>query len=275
MIPGIRHRALEVYYYYYYSVCWTMNMWVERGGWASLIGSCGILCHLWWAEIGVHRFSLDLRLMHSQSSSATGWMMFAPPLLVQLSLNTRYPWPSTWWIYPTVHLRCRTTDSRLSFEGVRLGSIRRSLIIESSHALVRALVLTRLDYCNGLLGGAPKCLLGQLSGVLRAAACLILLLPRSGSVTDRIRTELHWLDIPSRVTFKLCVLAYPRVCSILSCPFLHAGQCNSRTLTTAICGGRCVICAEVTHFDNWSAGFCHFLPLCLEQPPGWSSWSRP
>ena len=43
---------------------------------------------------------------------------------------------------------------------------------------------------------------------LRAAACLILLLPRSGSVADRIRTELHWLDIPSRVTFKLCVLAY-------------------------------------------------------------------
>ena len=38
-----------------------------------------------------------------------------------------------------------------------------------------------------------------LSGVLRAAARFILLLPRSGSVTDRMRTELHWLDIPSRV----------------------------------------------------------------------------
>ena len=34
----------------------------------------------------------------------------------------------------------------------QLRSIRRSLTIESSHALVRALVLTRLDYCNGLLG---------------------------------------------------------------------------------------------------------------------------
>ena len=87
-------------------------------------------------------------------------------------------------------------------------SIRRSLTVESSHALVRALILTRLDYCNGLLGGAPKCLLGQLSGVSRATARLILLLLRSGSVTDRIRTELHWLDIPAKVTFKLCVLAY-------------------------------------------------------------------
>ena len=67
---------------------------------------------------------------------------------------------------------------------------------------------TRLDYCNGLLGGAPKCLLSPLSGVLWAAARLILLLPRTSSVADRIRTELHWLDIPCRVTFKLCVLAY-------------------------------------------------------------------
>ena len=65
-----------------------------------------------------------------------------------------------------------------------------------------------IDYCNGLLGGAPKCLLSPLSGVLRAAARLILLLPRTSSVADLIRTELHWLDIQSRVTFKLCVLAY-------------------------------------------------------------------
>ena len=94
------------------------------------------------------------------------------------------------------------------FQIRQLRSIRRSLTVESSHALVRALVLTWLDYCNRLLGGAPKYLLGLLSGVLWAAAHLILLLPRSGSVTDRIHTELHWLDIPSRVTFKPCVLAY-------------------------------------------------------------------
>ena len=37
---------------------------------------------------------------------------------------------------------------------------------------------------------------------------LIMLLPRTSSVADRIRTELQLLDIPSRVTFKLCVLAY-------------------------------------------------------------------
>ena len=76
------------------------------------------------------------------------------------------------------------------------------------HALIHAMVLSRLDYCNGLLGGAPKYLLGQLSGVMRAAARLILVLPRRGHMTDVISTRLHWLDIPAQVVFKLCVLAF-------------------------------------------------------------------
>ena len=68
--------------------------------------------------------------------------------------------------------------------------------------------LTQLDYCNGLLGGALKCLLSPLSRVLRAAARLILLRPRTSSVENEIRTVLHWLDVPARVTFKLCLLAH-------------------------------------------------------------------
>ena len=44
--------------------------------------------------------------------------------------------------------------------------------------------------------------------VLRAAARLILLLPRTSSVDNQIRTVLHWLGVPARVTFKLCLLAH-------------------------------------------------------------------
>ena len=102
-----------------------------------------------------------------------------------------------------------TRLTRTCFFHIRqLMSIRRSLTQDSSHALVRALILTRLDYCNGLLGGAQKCLLSPLSRVLRAAARLILLLPRTSRIENEIRTVLHWLDVPARVTFKLCVLAH-------------------------------------------------------------------
>ena len=88
-------------------------------------------------------------------------------------------------------------------------SVSQSLTIESSHTLVRALVLTCLDYCNRLLGGPLKCRLSPLSGILQAAARLILLLPRTSSVANRIRTILHLLDIPLWVTFVLARISMP------------------------------------------------------------------
>ena len=90
----------------------------------------------------------------------------------------------------------------------QLRSIRRSLTIDSCHSLVRALIISRLDYCNGLLGGAPAFLLARLSGVLRAAARLVLQLPRTGHISVAMKEQLHWLDIPARVSFKLCALGF-------------------------------------------------------------------
>ena len=72
----------------------------------------------------------------------------------------------------------------VAFHHIRqLRSIRRSLTIDSCHSLVRALIISRLDYCNGLLGGAPAFLLARLSGVLCAAARLVLQLPRTGHIS--------------------------------------------------------------------------------------------
>ena len=51
-------------------------------------------------------------------------------------------------------------------------------------------------------------LLNRLSGVLRAAARLVLQLPRICHITDAMKEQLHWLDIPARVDFKLCILAF-------------------------------------------------------------------
>ena len=90
----------------------------------------------------------------------------------------------------------------------QMRSIRKSLTFDSSHALARALILSRLDYCNGLLSGIPVLLMKQLDGVMRAAARLILQLPRSGHVTKAMHDRLHWLDMQARIEFKLCVTAY-------------------------------------------------------------------
>ena len=90
----------------------------------------------------------------------------------------------------------------------QLRTIRKALTEDLCHALVRALVISRLDYCNDLLVGLPKVLLDQLNGVMRAAARLVLQLPRNSHIRSDMRNKLHWLDFPARSIFKLCVIAY-------------------------------------------------------------------
>ena len=90
----------------------------------------------------------------------------------------------------------------------QLRTIRQSLTVDACHALARALILSRLDYCNALLSGISSFLVDKLDGVLRAAARLVLQLPRTSHVTNELRDRLHWLDIRPRIEFKLCVITY-------------------------------------------------------------------
>ena len=78
---------------------------------------------------------------------------------------------------------------------------------DSSTRLVVTLVLSRLDYCNGVLAGLPASQLNRLQSVLHAAARLIYGARRRDHVTPLLH-QLHWLSIPERVEFKLCVLMY-------------------------------------------------------------------
>ena len=90
----------------------------------------------------------------------------------------------------------------------QIRSIRRSLIIDSIHALVRALMFSRIDYCNSLLGGISGTLLSRLDGVMRAAGHLVLQLQYRDHVTTLIRHRLYWLDAASWITYELCVLVF-------------------------------------------------------------------
>ena len=54
----------------------------------------------------------------------------------------------------------------------------------------------------------PKYLTDKIQSVLRAAARLVLQLPYRSSVTDLMHLQLHWLDICSRVRFKISLLVF-------------------------------------------------------------------
>ena len=124
----------------------------------------------------------------------------------------------------------------------QLRIIRRSLTTEAAHSLVRALIHTRVDYCNGLLTAGPKYLHEKLQCVLRAAARLVLQLLHRASVSDIMRRQLHWLEMPDRIRFKLCTLVFrclhglaPRYLSDLCTPAtVHTHLRSSVTLERSL-----------------------------------------
>jgi len=100
--------------------------------------------------------------------------------------------------------------SSASFYWLRqLRRVRRSLDDESAAILVHAFVTSRVDYCNLLLARPPKSVTDKLQRVMNAAARIV-----SGTkkydhgLTHLFNSELHWLDVADRVTYKLGVTVY-------------------------------------------------------------------
>ena len=89
---------------------------------------------------------------------------------------------------------------------------------------------------------AMKYLHEKLQCVLRAGARLVLQLPHRASVSDIMRRQLHWLEMPDRIRFKLCTLVFrclhglaPRYLSDLCTPAtVHTHLRSSVTLERSL-----------------------------------------
>jgi hypothetical protein len=88
-----------------------------------------------------------------------------------------------------------------------IAKVRPCLSQTQSEQLIHALVMSRIDYCNGLLAGARKADLDKLQRIMNAAARIVCLIPKATPITNVLR-ELHWLKIPERVIFKLALLVF-------------------------------------------------------------------
>jgi len=89
---------------------------------------------------------------------------------------------------------------------------------------VHAFVTSRVDYCNVVFAGAPKIITNKLQRVLNSAARVV-----SGTrkfdrgLRQLMHTELHWLDVPEHVKYKLGVIT--RRCMYGSAPRYLAARC--------------------------------------------------
>jgi len=68
---------------------------------------------------------------------------------------------------------------------------------------------TRMDYCNTVLAGAPRRVMDKLQRVLNAAAHVITGTRKFDHGLGQIlHDQLHWLDVPNWVLFKLAVTVH-------------------------------------------------------------------
>ena len=144
----------------------------------------------------------------------------------------------------------------------QLRLLRRSLTTGAAHSLVRALIHSRLDYCNGLFAGLPAGQMARLQSVLRAAARFILQLPSRAPVSAYMRDTLHWLSYPQRIIFKVVsahLQVSPRSCTSIPVAVLSATVCPLRSVSTAFCRSSSV-CSANPHNRHGVRGFYYAAP---------------
>ena len=88
--------------------------------------------------------------------------------------------------------------------------IKKYLSRDSLLTLVHALITSRLDYRNALLYGLPKEETAKLQRVQNAAARLIMDIGKYSNITPALY-ELHWLPVPTRIHFKILLLAFKAI----------------------------------------------------------------
>ena len=94
------------------------------------------------------------------------------------------------------------------FELKRISSIRRFLTGDATKIIFTSYIdLSRLDYCNCLLMGAPISAIQPLQKVQNFATRLILMAPRHYHSTP-LRQTLHWLPISVCIKYKVACVCF-------------------------------------------------------------------
>jgi len=101
--------------------------------------------------------------------------------------------------------------SRRFYQLRRIKSSVRALPTEAAKTVVNSFVVSRIDYCNSLLAGAPQYQLDRLQAVMNTAAQLIYGVGKFDRIQHLISHRLHWLPVHKRVQFKLCLLAHKAI----------------------------------------------------------------
>jgi hypothetical protein len=105
-----------------------------------------------------------------------------------------------------VNAICRTCFLYLRL----IGRIRRSLTMKTCELLVRALVLSRIDYCATILYGISSRLITKLQRVFNASIRLVELLSKREHVKASLKRH-KWIPVEDRIKMRVALLTFKTI----------------------------------------------------------------
>ena len=141
------------------------------------------------------------------------------------------------WAISSALYSCNNNTCNCHAQAIR--HFRHLLTTELAQTLACSLILSRIDYCNAVLHGAPSYSIKKLQRVQNNAGRIVLEAPRRSHASSLLRA-LHWLPVQQRIDYKVALLmckvrrtstpSYPRRL-IQDREYGH----NLRSTTTALC----------------------------------------
>ena len=84
-----------------------------------------------------------------------------------------------------------------------------SLDLDSTKTLVHAFIASCMDYCNAILARSPVSMTDKLQRLMNAAARLVIGIHKfDHGLSWLLHDDLHWLDIPERIQYKIGVTVH-------------------------------------------------------------------
>ncbi len=88
-----------------------------------------------------------------------------------------------------------------------IARIKKCLSNNALQTVIHSLISSRLDYCNTLLAGVPKCVLQKVQYLQNSAARLLSGTRKFDHITPVLKS-LHWLPVECRIDFKVLLLTH-------------------------------------------------------------------
>ena len=128
-------------------------------------------------------------------------------------------WLRTWrcWVSSSTGVWSSIVARSCNYRAQAIRHIRYLLTTELAQTLACNLILSRIDYCNAVLHGAPTGTIQKLQRVQNNAARIVLQAPRWFHAKPLLH-HLHWLPVQQRITYKLA-----KISDIQSSEHVHSG----------------------------------------------------